>query len=538
MYYKKLVGLSLAGVMLLSNSAFAVEKGNIVENIKATPIFATTPSQDKGDIITAKEMDYTRENVKYNVKVPKIKNLEDMMYQEELNQKIMSQAMKDIKDVETQAEEEGWEIRPYEIFIDYEVKSKDKRLSFIVNTYTMTGGANGRTRVDSYNIDTRDNKSMELKDLFKAETDYKSIINKIISTQIKEDLKDESKSYFEGEEGFTGISDAQDFYLEEDSLVIVFQKYSIAPGYMGTPEFKIPLESIKDILKPESQGESNYKYFTGTVEKITSLNDGSKFLGLVDEDGKEANFVISKDTYVVNNSKIDKGSIVTGFYDGSLPMIMIYPPRYNTKIIVVEDEGQNMKVDVFDEEMVSSDNELKLNINDDTPVVLKDGTSFYGDLANRNLVVLYGPSTRSIPAQTSPFKVIVLPEKEDEQILELDVSKMDIVVNSEVVKGVVAYENEKGEVMVPISAIGEALGLEVTWNDQLRTVMFGKGISLTVGKDYYTYMKTVPIQLGTVPEIKDGRTYVPLNFFKEVAKMNNAYVFENQIVIDNEEKKE
>lgn len=65
--------------------------------------------------------------------------------------------------------------------------------------------------------------------------------------------------------------------------------------------------------------------------------------------------------------------------------------------------------------------------------------------------------------------------------------------------------------------------------------MVGKSVSLTMGKDYYTYMKTAPIQLGTAPEVVNGKTFVPLSFFKKIIRMNNAYVFETQIVIDNGE---
>jgi hypothetical protein len=89
--------------------------------------------------------------------------------------------------------------------------------------------------------------------------------------------------------------------------------------------------------------------------------------------------------------------------------------------------------------------------------------------------------------------------------------------------------------MVPLRAIAEALGYDVTWNNELQRAFLGKDISLNIGSDSYTYMKMAPIQLGTAPTIVEGKTFVPLSFFKEVTRMNNAYVFESQIVIDNEE---
>ena len=42
------------------------------------------------------------------------------------------------------------------------------------------------------------------------------------------------------------------FYRNKDgNLVIVFDKYEVAPGSMGTPEFVINKDAISDILKQE-----------------------------------------------------------------------------------------------------------------------------------------------------------------------------------------------------------------------------------------------------------------------------------------------
>ena len=39
---------------------------------------------------------------------------------------------------------------------------------------------------------------------------------------------------------FQGISENESFYINEfENVVIIFEKYSIAPGYMERPEFEI-----------------------------------------------------------------------------------------------------------------------------------------------------------------------------------------------------------------------------------------------------------------------------------------------------------
>lgn len=316
---------------------------------------------------------------------------------------------------------------------------------------------------------------------------------------------------------------------------------------MDTPDFKSihTLEGIDNVMPISTELELirgiKFGSVTGTVTKITDFEgvEGSKFILLENEEGIVGNIVVSNETYILNKSEITVGSVVTGYYDANAPMILIYPPQYKAEVVVVNKEGENVKVDRFNEELVSSDNLLKLNVLDDTEIVSKDGNPFDGELANRNLVVVYDVSTRSIPAQTNPIKVVVLPEYEEDIIVEetekIDVSNMDIVVNDKAIEAPSAYTNEDGVVMVPLRAIAEALEYDVKWDASLNSVMIGKGISLKIGEDNYNYMKTAPIKLGTAPELVEGKTFVPLKFFKEVLRMNNAYVFEAQIVIDNGE---
>ena len=73
-----------------------------------------------------------------------------------------------------------------------------------------------------------------------------------------------------------------------------------------------------------------------------------------------------------------------------------------------DNQYENVKVDYFDSDLVSSDGKLKLNIAPTTQVVLENDQSFTKIPKNRDLIVVYGASTKSIPAQTVPYKVIVI----------------------------------------------------------------------------------------------------------------------------------
>lgn len=283
--------------------------------------------------------------------------------------------------------------------------------------------------------------------------------------------------------------------------------------------------------------QTQYHFFTG---KVTEINDvygveGSKLVTVINEEEQVANMVLSKDTYLLGDSSLEVGTSLTGFYDAHAPMLMIYPPQYKTEVAVVGKIEGNIKVDLFEQNLVSADHSLKLNISEETEIISQSGETFDGDLVNRHLVVIYGVSTRSIPAQTTPTKIIVLNKK---QALVEDISSMEIVVDNHKIDGPTAYLDEEGTVMVPLRAVAEQLGYKVTWEAKSQSVRLGHGISVTIGKDYYVYMRTAPIELGTAPTLNNGVTYVPLQFFRDVAKLTNAYVFEGQIVINNFEKME
>ena len=155
--------------------------------------------------------------------------------------------------------------------------------------------------------------------------------------------------------------------------------------------------------------------FRGTVTMINDFITGqngesegcNKLVSVENKTGATVNFVVSPNTYFVDHAMVAVGDQVTGYYDGNAPAPLIYPPQYQALVMVKESPYQNVKVDFFNSQLVSSDGRLKLNLSPYTPIILKNGQSFTKNPANRNLIVIYGPSTKSIPAQTTPYKLIV-----------------------------------------------------------------------------------------------------------------------------------
>ncbi|MEY8320934.1 hypothetical protein AAK894_07605 [Lachnospiraceae bacterium 46-61] len=155
---------------------------------------------------------------------------------------------------------------------------------------------------------------------------------------------------------------------------------------------------------------SRYLGLQGIVTNISNLNDDgcTKLFEVRDQNGRITNFVITPSTYFINQANIARGMSITVFYDADAPAVLIYPPRLQAVVVASNNLNKNVKVDYFDSNLLSQDKALQLNIDENTEVILENGQTFTGNLGNHYLIVIYTNSTRSIPAQTTPEKVIVL----------------------------------------------------------------------------------------------------------------------------------
>jgi hypothetical protein len=161
---------------------------------------------------------------------------------------------------------------------------------------------------------------------------------------------------------------------------------------------------------------TSFHSFHGTITMISDFFTGQngegegcyKFISVENGLGALVNFVVSPTTYFVDHVMVAVGDRVTGYYDGNSPVPLIYPPQYQALVMVKDSPYQNVKVDFFTSELVSSDGQLRLNISPYTQIVLTNGQLYSRTPTNQDLIVIYGPTTKSIPAQTTPYRIIVL----------------------------------------------------------------------------------------------------------------------------------
>ncbi len=76
---------------------------------------------------------------------------------------------------------------------------------------------------------------------------------------------------------------------------------------------------------------------------------------------------------------------------------------------------------------------------------------------------------------------------------------------------------ENDRTLVPFRKIGEALGAQVEWDQETKTVTAykeDKTVILRIG-DYTAYVNQTPVDLDMPPVLKDNRTLIPIRFFSE-----------------------
>lgn len=133
------------------------------------------------------------------------------------------------------------------------VTDNDRLFALRIDTSIVMAGSNQYTKI--YNVDKKTGNTITLNDLFQKDSDYLNRISEEIEKQMKENMeKDSNLQYFLDKDvdgySFDGIKNDVNFYVNKDGkLTIVFDKYEVAPGYMGIVEFTIPTNVISDIAK-------------------------------------------------------------------------------------------------------------------------------------------------------------------------------------------------------------------------------------------------------------------------------------------------
>ena len=137
--------------------------------------------------------------------------------------------------IETGGTEEEFEAKGIRVDINYEVKFESERyISLVITANENWCNAYGVQYF--YNVDLKEQKELSLRDILGD--DWIGIATKQMKNEMK--LRMEEDEYLKYWEEFVAVDENTDFYLnEKGNPVLVYEKYSIAPGCYGIQEFEI-----------------------------------------------------------------------------------------------------------------------------------------------------------------------------------------------------------------------------------------------------------------------------------------------------------
>lgn len=244
-----------------SIAASIVILGTAAVNLSPTLAYAAKDIPVLKDIVrvvTLGRYEANKNGYSAEIASPKIEGLLDKELENRLNNEFKDNADALISayenDVKELKKEFGDETIHMGVKSDYIIKTdNDNYLS--LDVYILNVAGSSSTKHTFYTINKKTGKLVTLKSLFKDNADYITPISEYIRGEMKRINDEESGAFWIEKDEFNfdifeKIKPNQNFYINSDNkLVICFDKYDVAAGAQGSPEFVIPDGVIKDILR-------------------------------------------------------------------------------------------------------------------------------------------------------------------------------------------------------------------------------------------------------------------------------------------------
>ena len=200
-------------------------------------INAVHASEDNAKLQLVKEKHYETEGTIVTVKIPHVVNVKDDKVKKVIN-KLITQAIDDFTNEFKEFDKEP--NTEHKLIADITFQnyySDDKIISFSINATQIM--ADSYLQKKFYTVDLKTGEVYNIEHFLGS--DYQNIVKKSVQQQIAENKeKYPNLMYFDEAVNNLKITNEQPFYINKDNqVVVVFNQFEIAPGYMSLPEFII-----------------------------------------------------------------------------------------------------------------------------------------------------------------------------------------------------------------------------------------------------------------------------------------------------------
>jgi len=210
------------------------------------------------EIVTFREYESAVNDMELQMEIPEVSvknedSTEDVESTTKFNENIAEYTDGIIRQFEEDVKEAGGENKQA-VNTNYTVITDNERL-YSLRFEQEIIMASGSQSVQIYHLDKQTGKMINLAGIFKENVNFITPISENIKEQMAEQMElDDSIAYWLNDEmeemNFQEITEETSFYVNENGmLVIVFDEYEVAPGYMGIVEFEIPMEVVQDLVQ-------------------------------------------------------------------------------------------------------------------------------------------------------------------------------------------------------------------------------------------------------------------------------------------------
>lgn len=203
-------------------------------------------------VVTIREYQVDEDRYQADVKVPEVVPEDTDGISEETSQQARETADAINFDIQKVTDElieefkstmEEFEDGYGDIMVDSQVLTDDEKW-FSLELVLYQGAGSGYERHRHYTIDKATGKRAELSEFFGE--DYVKTVSEEVKAQMRSRMEEDENVFYwidyedVPEWNFESIAEDQDFYVNEDgNVVICFDEYEVAPGYMGCVEFVV-----------------------------------------------------------------------------------------------------------------------------------------------------------------------------------------------------------------------------------------------------------------------------------------------------------
>lgn len=225
----KKTGLTAAAVLVIFGTAVNISP-TVANAMDGIPVIGSIAR-----VVTFRTYTDKTGNMQADIKVPQMGN------NTSVNEDIKTYAETLIANYEKELAKSAGDAH-FSVQSDYEVVfDNDDYVSLEITSEILS--ADGTQLVKVFTVDKKTGEAVSLKNYLGSQAKLDAATDNIKKQMAEQTAADENMMYFAEDEegGFKALKGTENFYPDKDgNIVVIFNEYEVAPGYMGVVRFTIP----------------------------------------------------------------------------------------------------------------------------------------------------------------------------------------------------------------------------------------------------------------------------------------------------------